>query len=245
MKEARTIKKIEKKENLNLLNDKEALPNGKKLKKEISEELSPKERIIPKKKRVLPFKKAKQIFLIKKRKRNNRNDDNQEKKKIKGKTRTNREDNIRRKISRKIFNYYLIDKINKILKDAKSNIYLKKFHSKFTYNISLKSHTRHLKMTINQIISNEEFFKGKNSMVNFNHNLTVINLIKSGKINNCDQNNELNRILDSNFCDLFEQYLSSNEFKNVIEQLKKEKYSDSYIESFIRFSKNFIKNYQL
>ena len=79
MKEARTIKKIEKKENLNLLNDKEALPNGKKLKKEISEELSPKERIIKKIKRVLPFKKAKQIFLIKKRKRNNRNDDNQEK----------------------------------------------------------------------------------------------------------------------------------------------------------------------
>ena len=138
MKEAETIKKIEEIENLNLLNDKEALSNEKELKKEISEELTSKEGIIPKKKRVLPFKKEKQIFLIKKRKRNNRNDDNQEKNKIKGKTRTNREDNIRRKISRKIFNYYLIDKINKILKDAKSNIYLKKFHSKFTYNISLK-----------------------------------------------------------------------------------------------------------
>ena len=100
-------------------------------------------------------------------------------------------------------------------------------------------------MTINQIISNEEFFKGKNNMFNYNHNLKVINLIKSSIINNCDKYKKLNRILDSNFCDLFEQYLSSNEFKNVIEQLKKEKYSHSYIESFIRFSKNFIKNYKL
>ena len=50
--------------------------------------------------------------------------------------------------------------------------------------------------------------------------------------------------LNKTFCDLFQEYLNSNEFPEEIEYIKKgdKKCDNVYIKRYIEFSKNFIKN---
>ena len=60
-------------------------------------------------------------------------------------------------------------------------------------------------------------------------------VIKSKEV---EENRELKAILDKKYCELFEEYINSEEFKNEINRLKKYKMNDNYIERYIYLAKN-------
>ena len=161
---------------------------------------------------------------------------------INKKKRPNREDNIRKKFARKFLNCYIIKRLNKILVKNKFNLKFKKFQAYIIRYIANKCNKRHLQMTLEQILENEELYK-ENQRKNFNHNIKVLKELKSDANHNFLKVSGIERILKSNFCDLVEEYLSSEEFKSSIDQLKRENYNDSYIKYYKDYSTNFIRNY--
>ena len=82
-------------------------------------------------------------------------------------------------------------------------------------------------------------------MEKYNYNLKLINLLKSEEYNDIRQSTQIDRILNMKYYDLFQEYITSNEFVEEINRLKnnKMKFDDSYIEKYIYYSLNFINNF--
>ena len=150
---------------------------------------------------------------------------------ISKKRRFENQDNIRKKIKRGFLNYALITNINNILNIYKIPLYLEKFPQKLVVDIAKKTNKNLLSMRLEQIFEKKELYDGKN-LNNYNHNLKVI---KSKEV---QENRELKAILGKKYCELFEEYINSGEFKNEINRLKKYKMDDNYIERYIYLAKH-------
>ena len=156
-----------------------------------------------------------------------------------------KEYNIRSKIARKFLNSYLIKNINMLLKDANCQISFKKFPKYFTNAVSKKSNKNILTMTLEQLLVTKELYKENEKEGNV-YNIKALNAIKSENYNNIRKANEIKYFLNSNFCDLFKDYLSSDEFRKEIDNLKNDnkKYDNYYIKRYKYYSEYFIQNYK-
>lgn len=142
-------------------------------------------------------------------------------------------DNIRKKIKGAFFNRTLIKEINAILKRHNSKAYFERFPQKFIYDIARESNKKLLNFTLIEIFEKEELYTGC-KLNNFYHNF---NEIKKDEVR---ENEELKRILNKKYYELFEEYINSKEF-NVYEINRlKEKYDNSYIKSYKNLAKHFI-----
>ena len=160
------------------------------------------------------------------------------------KRRRNKEDDIRRMIGRRFFNDILLNLINDLLKEAGSKIIFEKIQQDVVYDLVKKNNKKLLDMSLEQIFIKKELYRGKN-MEKYNYNLKLINLLKSDEYNDIRQITQIDRILNMKYYDLFQEYLSSNEFLEEINRLKdnKTKFDDTYVEKYIYYSFNFIKNF--
>ena len=168
----------------------------------------------------------------------------QEDKLIGNKRRRNKEDDIRRMIGRRFFNDIILNLINEILKNAGSIISFEKIQQDVVYDLVKKNNKKLLDMSLEQIFTKKDLYRGKN-LEKYNHNLKLINLLKSEEYNDIRQSTQIDRILNMKYYDLFQEYITSNEFVEEINRLKnnKMKFDDSYIEKYIYYSLNFINNF--
>ena len=168
----------------------------------------------------------------------------QEDKLIGNKRRRNKEDDIRRMIGRRFFNDIILNLINEILKNAGCIISFEKIQQDVVYDLVKKNNKKLLDMSLEQIFTKKDLYRGKN-LEKYNHNLKLINLLKSEEYNDIRQNTQIDRILNMKYYDLFQDYITSNEFVEEINRLKnnKMKFDDSYIEKYIYYSLNFINNF--
>ena len=100
-----------------------------------------------------------------------------------------------------------------------------------------------LKKTLKQIFIEKELYR-ENNLEKYNHNLKLIKLIKSDEYKNIRENTQIDKILEMKYYDLFQEYLSSNEFIEEINRLKNnKKFDKSYIAKYIYYSLHFIENF--
>ena len=147
-------------------------------------------------------------------------------------------------IGRRFFNDILLNLINALLKEFGSIIIFEKIQQDAIYDLVKKNNKKSLDLSLEQIFITKDLYKGKN-MEKYNHNLKLINLLKSEEYYDIRQSTQIDKILNMKYCDLFQEYLSSNEFIEEINRLKnnKTKFDDSYVEKYIYYSFNFIKNF--
>jgi hypothetical protein len=160
---------------------------------------------------------------------------------LKRKTRRPRKenkDNIRRKIKRGFLNTGVIKKLNQKLKNLGSNLYFMRFPQSFVSDIYRKTNKEVVNITLAEIFVNKEINTSKNrpDLNNYYHNLKVVNSDEIKK------NEEMQKILNMKYCDLFEDYINSDEFKiDEINRLKRKNMNEEFINRYINVSKTFIK----
>lgn len=158
-------------------------------------------------------------------------------KRKKRRPRKENKDNIRRKIKRGFLNTGVIKKLNQKLKNIGSNLYFMRFPQSFVSDIYRKTNKEVVNMTLAEIFVNKEINTSKNrpDLNNYYHNLKVVNSDEIKK------NEEMQKILNMKYCDLFEDYLNSDEFKiDEINRLKRKNMSEEFINRYINISKTFI-----
>ena len=159
------------------------------------------------------------------------------------KRRRNKEDDIRRMIGRRFFNDIILKLINAILGKAGSLIIFEKIQQDVVYDLVKKSNKKMLNKTLKQIFIEKELYR-ENNLEKYNHNLKLIKLIKSDEYKNIRENTQIDKILEMKYYDLFQEYLSSNEFIEEINRLKNnKKFDKSYIVKYIYYSLHFIENF--
>ena len=149
--------------------------------------------------------------------------------------RSDYDDEKRKAIKRAFFNKALIDALNKLLE--KPN-YFVKFPQKLVENTTRKVNKKILYLSLKEIIENKKLYEGMNLDI-YNHNLKALDSLK-------EKNNwKIDLILNTRFCDLYEEYLNSNIFKiDEINRLKKKNKSKDFIERYIYLSMKLIKFFQ-
>ena len=162
-------------------------------------------------------------------------------KRKKRRPRKENKDNIRRKIKRGFLNTGVIKKLNQKLKNIGSNLYFMRFPQSFVSDIYRKTNKEVVNMTLAEIFVNKEINTSKNrpDLNNYYHNLKVVNSDEIKK------NEEMQKILNMKYCDLFEDYINSDEFKiDEINRLKRKNMNEEFINRYINVSKTFIKFYR-
>ena len=144
-------------------------------------------------------------------------------------------DNIRKKLKIVFFNNYLFKKINVILKSQQSKLYFEKFPITFVNDIRKNTNKDIIYMTLLEILSRKELYNEKD-LDNYYHNLKVV------ESKEFKENENLKKILNKKYCELFEEFINSKEFNvDEINRLKKNNLDDVYIKRYIFQSKYFIK----
>lgn len=146
-------------------------------------------------------------------------------------------DNIRKKIKRVFFNYIIIQKLNLKLKSIGSILYFTRFPQSFVGDIFKQANKEYLNKKLREFFENKNLINPKNDidLKNFEHNLKVI---RSADVT---ENEELQKILDMKYCELFQEYINSDEFKiKVINKLKKKEKSEDYIKKYEYLSRHFM-----
>ena len=159
-------------------------------------------------------------------------------KRKKRRPRKENKDNIRRKIKRGFLNTGVIKKLNQKLKNIGSNLYFMRFPQSFVSDIYRKTNKEVVNMTLAEIFVNKEINTSKNrpDLNNYYHNLKVVNSDEIKK------NEEMQKILNMKYCNLFEDYINSDEFKiDEINRLKRKNMNEEFINRYINVSKTFIK----
>ena len=143
-------------------------------------------------------------------------------------------DNINKKIKTSFLNNFFYKKINEMLRQIKSKLYFVKFPITFVNDIKKDTNKDIINKSLLEIISNKDIYNEKD-LSNYYHNLKVID--NKGIL----ENEELKRILDKKYCELYEEYINSKEFNiDEINRLKKNNLEDVYIKKYIYQSKHFI-----
>ena len=144
-------------------------------------------------------------------------------------------DNIRKKLKIVFFNNYLFKKINAILRSQQSKLYFEKFPITFVNDIRKNTNKDIIYMTLLEILSRKELYNEKD-LDNYYHNLKVV------ESKEFKENENLKKILNKKYCELFEEFINSKEFNvDEINRLKKNNLDDVYIKRYIFQSKYFIK----
>ena len=143
---------------------------------------------------------------------------------------------IRVKIKRTFMNKYLINALNKLLKEAGFFIYFTKFPQKLANNMTKEKCKILMDMRLKDIFEAKELYEG-NYNKNYNHNSKLVYEIeKKGKP-------ELIMILNRKLRNLFEEYLNSEEFGKIeLNRLKSSniRLDEYYIKKYVYLAKFFI-----
>ena len=143
-------------------------------------------------------------------------------------------DNINKKIKTSFLNNFFYKKINEMLRQIKSKLYFVKFPITFVNDIKKDTNKDIINKSLLEIISNKDIYNEKD-LSNYYHNLKVIDNKE------ILENEELKRILDKKYFELYEEYINSKEFNiDEINRLKKNNLEDVYIKKYIYQSKHFI-----
>ena len=144
------------------------------------------------------------------------------------------QDNIRKKIKRGFLNNALVKKLNEKLKRIGSKLFFEKFPQNFAADVNKDSNKDIINMTLLEIFEKKELGNEKD-LNNYNHNLRML------KKKEIQENEELKKILNKKYSQLYEEYINSKEFKvDEINRLKRKNMEKSYIERYIYLSKHFI-----
>ena len=133
-----------------------------------------------------------------------------------------------------------------LLQDYERNLLKKRFRDKRPRNenqdnirrvndVNQKKNKQILGMTLQEIFEKKELYsiKDKVTLDNYLHNK---DLIQNEEIK---ENEELNMIMNKTICELYEEYINSDEFKiSEINRLKKNKMQDEYITKYVSLAKN-------
>ena len=145
------------------------------------------------------------------------------------KSRKYNNDDMRTKIKRGFLNDYLIQLLNNTLKSIGNKKYFEKFPNIFSSDICRERNKDIVDMTIGEIFENKEIYANekKEGWLNYWHNLKVV---QSKEIK---ENEEIKKILNRTFCQLYEEYIRSNAFKiDEINRLKSKNMKDDYIKKY-------------
>ena len=156
------------------------------------------------------------------------------KKRIRSKTKRRRRennDNIRKRIKRYFFNKILINNMNNQLNKGGSRKYFSLFPNKLVSDVHRKRNKNILNKTILQIIKDEEFYES-DSYKNYLHNKNVIDSLKY------NENKMLEKILNTKYSELYEEYINSENFEKDLKKLKDE--NETYIERYEYLSKTWL-----
>ena len=144
-------------------------------------------------------------------------------------------DNILKKIKRGFLNNALLKIINMSIKKNNGRFFFEKFQLYFISDVSKKTNKMLINMTLEEIYRKKELYHEKELKYYYRN----LNLVKSKEI---QENKELKNILSKKYCELFEEYINSKEFKiDEINRLKNNNMEESYIKRYIYLARNFIK----
>ena len=151
------------------------------------------------------------------------------------------QDNIRRVIKRRFLNSYFKNLINKKLKRAGYIKFIKNFSQSFSGNVTRRNNISIINLTFSEILTNKKFYL-EDKLSYYLNNLEIVNLIKK------DKNPDLNELLNKKFCDLYEEYINSDEFNiheiNRLRNVKNEK-DEYYIKKYKYLAKNLIEYFSV
>ena len=153
------------------------------------------------------------------------------------KPRRENRDNIRRKIRRGFFNNFLIKKLRHMLRTIGNKNYFMKFPQNFAIDINQKRNKYIFNMTLQEILLRKELYSNEdeNGLNNYLYNSKVV---QSEEIK---ENEEFKKILEKKICELYEEYINSDEFKiEEIKRLKEKKMQDEYITNFINLANHLL-----
>ena len=134
---------------------------------------------------------------------------------------------------------YLINVLKKKLKEAGYVTYFEKLPQSFVRNVSKGLNNELMRKPLGKILTEKEKYV-KEDKTNYEHNMALFDKIKKEEIP------ELNLILNTKLCYLFDEYLNSEEFlfteRNRIKEAKnKKKINEYYLQKYIYLSKNWNK----
>ena len=153
------------------------------------------------------------------------------------KPRKDNQDNMRKKIKRGFFNTALINILNQKLESSGSTKYFEKFPQFFVSDVNQKRNKEIFSMTLSEILEKKELYENeeKSGFENYSHNLKVV------QSEDIKENEEFKIIFKKKICELYEEYLNSDEFKiGEINRLKEKNMADDYIARYIYLANHLI-----
>ena len=153
------------------------------------------------------------------------------------KPRKDNQDNMRKKIKRGFFNTALINILNQKLESFGSTKYFEKFPQFFVSDVNQKRNKEIFSMTLSQILEKKELYENeqKSGFENYSHNLKVV------QSEDIKENEKFKIIFKKKICELYEEYLNSDEFKiGEINRLKEKNMADDYIARYIYLANHLI-----
>ena len=153
--------------------------------------------------------------------------------------RRDNQDNIRKKIKRGFFNNALVKNLNDKLRSIGNNKYFNKFSQHFVSDVNRIRNKEIFSMTLAEIFEKKELYlhEGKtgNALNYYFQNLKVF------ENEDIKENKELKKIFNKTICELYEEYINSDEFKIIeINRLKQKNMQDEYISRYICLAKTLI-----
>ena len=158
------------------------------------------------------------------------------KKLLNAKTRKDNQDNMRKKIKRGFFNTSLIKFLNELLRSIGSHKYFRKFPHNFINDVHQERNKKIFGMTLREVLVEKKLYihEENSGFNNYSHNLKVV---QSEEIK---ENEKFKKILNKTICELYEEYINSDEFKiGEINGLRKKEMTDEYIERYIYLANHF------
>ena len=153
------------------------------------------------------------------------------------KPRKDNQDNMRKKIKRGFFNTALINILNQKLESFGSSKYFEKFPQFFVSDVNQKRNKEIFSMTLSEILEKKALYENeqKSGFENYFHNLKVV------QSEDIKENEEFKIIFKKKICELYEEYLNSDEFKiGEINRLKEKNMTDDYIARYIYLANHLI-----
>ena len=153
------------------------------------------------------------------------------------KPRKDNQDNMRKKIKRGFFNTALINILNQKLESSGSTKYFEKFPQFFVSDVNQKRNKEIFSMTLSEILEKKALYENeqKSGFENYSHNLKVV------QSEDIKENEEFKIIFKKKICELYEEYLNSDEFKiGEINRLKEKNMADDYIARYIYLANHLI-----
>ena len=153
------------------------------------------------------------------------------------KTRKDNQDNMRKKIKRGFYNTSLIKFLNELLKSIGTKKYFEKFPHNFVNDVNQKRNKKIFGMTLREVLVEKKLYihEENSGFNNYLHNLKVV------QSEDIKENEEFKKIFKKKICELYEEYLNSDEFKiGEINRLKEKNMADDYIARYIYLANHLI-----